>query len=204
MGGWFRKEVNTAGDLQGLKMRIPGLGGEVMDRLGVTVQVLAGGDIYPSLERGAIDATEWVGPYDDLKLGFHRAASYYYYPGWWEPGPSLSFLINRKAWDTLPSQYQQAVEVAAAESNQMMLARYDALNPAALAELKSKGVEMRRFSDGIMNAAGQAFRDQVESLSSSDPAYRNIYDAWSTFRAQSFNWFSAAELAYAEYAFGRA
>jgi hypothetical protein len=103
MGGWFKREIRGVADLRGLKMRIPGMGGAVMNRLGVTVQVLGGSEIYPALERGAIDATEWVGPYDDEKLGFHNAARFYYYPGWWEPGPSMSFMVNRQAWDRLPS-----------------------------------------------------------------------------------------------------
>ncbi|HVS03469.1 MAG TPA: ABC transporter substrate-binding protein, partial [Thermoanaerobaculia bacterium] len=99
MGGWFKRPIETAADVRGLRMRIPGLGGEVMDRLGATVQVLAGGDIFPALESGTIDATEWVGPYDDEKLGFHKVAKLYYYPGWWEPGPSLSFYVNRRQWE---------------------------------------------------------------------------------------------------------
>ena len=129
MGGWFRREVNSADDLRGLKMRIPGLGGDVMDRMGVTVQVLAGGDIYPALERGAIDATEWVGPYDDEKLGLHKAAPYYYYPGWWEPSASVSYEVNQRAWDTLSSEYKAVFEVAAQSSARRMLYYYDAKNP---------------------------------------------------------------------------
>src|SRR5690606_14882840 len=117
MGGWFRRPVDSLADLRGLKMRIPGLGGEVMSQLGVTVQLLSGGEIYQALERGAIDATEWVGPYDDVKLGFHEIAPYYYYPGWWEPGPNVSFMVNRRAWDELPSIYQHAFEAAAAEAS---------------------------------------------------------------------------------------
>lgn len=201
MGGWFRNEVQSLGDLKGLKMRIPGLGGEVMDRLGVTVQVLAGGDIFPSLERGAIDATEWVGPYDDLKLGFHKAASNYYYPGWWEPGPSLSFLVNQNAWDKLPTDYQQALEVATAEANQFMLTRYDAVNLGAMKQLIAEGVTLRAFSEDIMVAAQSTFREQVEQLAASDVGYRKIYDQWKTFREDSFAWFGTAEKAYADFSF---
>ena len=116
MGGWFREPVKSLADLKGLKMRIPGLGGEVMDSLGVTVQVIAGADIYPSLERGTIDATEWVGPYDDRKLGFHRIVKNYHYPGWWEPGPALSFYVNRDKWNALPKGYQAALEAASEAS----------------------------------------------------------------------------------------
>ena len=132
MGGWFNKEIASVADLQGLKMRIPGLGGQVMDKLGVTVQVLAGGDIFQALQTGAIDATEWVGPYDDQKLGFHKVSKFYYYPGWWEPGPSLEIQINIDEFNKLPEEYQEVLKTAAFEANLTMMARYDAKNPAAL------------------------------------------------------------------------
>ena len=172
-----------------------------MDQLGVTVQVLAGGDIFPALERGAIDATEWVGPHDDLKLGFYKAAKNYYYPGWWEPGPNLSFLINEAAWAKLPSLYQHAINAAAAEANQAMLAGYDALNPPALKELLSKGVQLRPFSKAIMDAAATAFRDQIEANAARDASYRKVYDTWRGFRQQAFDWFGTAESSYSNYAF---
>jgi hypothetical protein len=132
-------------DLRGLKMRIPGMGGEVMNRLGVTVQVLGGGEIYPALERGAIDATEWVGPYDDEKLGFHRGALLLL-PGWWEPGPSMSFMVNRQAWDRLPKAYQEAFEVAAVYAANGTQTIYDAKNPAALERLVAGGTSSAPFS----------------------------------------------------------
>ena len=203
MGGWFRREINSLQDLRGLKMRIPGLGGEVMDQLGVTVQVLAGGDIYPSLERGAIDATEWVGPYDDEKLGFHRVARYYYYPGWWEPGPALTFYINRPAWDGLPSTYREALTVAAAEANVGMLASYDAKNPPALQRLLKEGVILRRFSDDIMTAAERTSFELMEAQAAADATYRSVYEAFKKWRTDSYQWFNTAEQAYADFAFGR-
>ncbi len=201
MGGWFRREVNSLQDLRGLKMRIPGLGGRVMDRLGVTVQVLAGGDIYPALERGAIDATEWVGPYDDEKLGFYQVARNYYYPGWWEPGPNLSFYVNRDAWDRLPSAYRQALEVATAEANLLMLARYDARNPPALQRLLAAGVSLRPFPDEVMRAAERTSFDLMEEQAAADATYRKVYEAFKQWRTDSYRWFGTAERGYAAYAF---
>jgi TRAP-type mannitol/chloroaromatic compound transport system substrate-binding protein len=182
-------------------MRIPGLGGEVMSRLGATVQVLAGGDIYSALERGAIDATEWVGPYDDEKLGFYKVAKKYYYPGWWEPGPSLSLYINQKAWDELPRVYQQMVEAAAQDSAVTLQARYDAKNPPALGRLLGYGVEIRRFSDDILESAEKAAMEMYAEQAAQDPAYRRVYEKWLAFRRESFDWFATAENAYAAYAF---
>ncbi|HEX9731049.1 MAG TPA: TRAP transporter substrate-binding protein [Thermoanaerobaculia bacterium] len=204
MGGWFKREIRGVADLQGLKMRIPGLGGEVMSRLGATVQVLAGGDIYPALERGAIDATEWVGPYDDEKLGFHKIARYYYYPGWWEPGPSLSYHVNRSAWDKLPAAFQEIFRSAASESATVMQARYDQRNPAALARLAREGIEIRPFPDELMLAAEKASFDMLEEQAAADPAYAKVYAAWKRARAESYRWFGTAELAYASFAFARA
>lgn len=204
MGGWFKKEIAGTADLQGLKMRIPGLGGQVMSRLGATVQVLAGGDIYPALERGAIDATEWVGPYDDEKLGFHKIAKLYYYPGWWEPGPNLSFYVNLDAWAKLPKAYQQMFEVAAAESATVMQARYDARNPAALSRIVASGVQLRPFSRDVMEAAALATESLLEDEAAGDPAYRKVYDAWRKSKQEYFRWFGTAELAYDSFAFQRA
>jgi TRAP-type mannitol/chloroaromatic compound transport system substrate-binding protein len=143
MGGWFRREVPSVAALRGIKMRIPGLGGEVMNKLGVTVQVLGGADIYPALERGAIDATEWVGPYDDEKLGFHRVAKFYYYPGWWEPGAASTFMVNRTAWDQLPSSYQEAFQIAVAYAAQRTQTIYDVKNPLAMTRLIEGGKQLR-------------------------------------------------------------
>ncbi len=201
MGGWFQREIGSAADLKGLKIRIPGLGGTVMDRLGATVQVLAGGDIFPALERGAIDATEWVGPYDDEKLGFYKVAKYYYYPGWWEPGPSLSYYVNSSAWAELPVMYQEIFRAAASESATIMQARYDQENPPALARLLEQGVQLKPFSKDIMSAARSAAEQILEENAAKDPGYRGVYDSWSAFRTDSFRWWSTAELAYASFAF---
>jgi TRAP-type mannitol/chloroaromatic compound transport system substrate-binding protein len=172
-----------------------------MNRLGVTVQVLAGGDIYPALERGAIDATEWVGPYDDEKLGFQQAANNYYYPGWWEPGPSMSFMVNRAAWDQLPSAYQEAFRAAALYAGTHTLTIYDARNPPALERLLAGGVQLRRFSNEIMEAARTAANDILEENATKDATYRRIYDEWKKFREASHRWFGTSEQAYAQFAF---
>ncbi len=201
MGGWFKREIHTPQDLKGLKMRIPGLGGEVMSRLGVTVQVLAGGEIYAALERGAIDATEWVGPYDDEKLGFYKVAKKYYYPGWWEPGPNLSLYVNRQAWEELPASFQEMFAVAARESALVMQALYDAKNPEALARLIQQGVEVASFSDSIMEAAEDASLSMASDLAGSNATYKRVYDAWLKFRRESFDWFATAEHAYSAFAF---
>ncbi len=198
MGGWFKKEVNSTADLNGLKMRIPGLGGKVMDRLGVTVQVLAGGDIYPALERGAIDATEWVGPYDDHKLGFHQVAKLYYYPGWWEPGPSLSYYVSQKAWDKLPATYKEIFAAAAAESAATMQNRYDAQNPPALERILASGVTMKPFSADIMAAARRESDAMLAEFAAEDATFKRIYEHWQPWRKTQFQWFSVAELAYAK------
>lgn len=201
MGGWFRNEIHSVADLQGLKMRIPGQGGVVMNRLGVTVQVLAGGDIYPALERGAIDATEWIGPYDDERLGFHKVAKYYYYPGWWEPGASLSFYVHRPLWETLPADYQAIFRCAAAEAAHTMQAQYDARNPAALERLLAAGVELRAFPPDVMTAAQRETDAWLEEHAAADPRFRRVYEPWRAFRDRSFAWFATTERAYADFAF---
>ncbi len=201
MGGWFRREINTVADLNGLKMRIPGLGGDVMSRLGVNVQVLPGGEVYLALERGTIDAAEWAGPYDDDQLGLYKAAKYYYYPGWWEPGPSLDLLINLDAWNDLPKEYQEIVQTAAYEANINMLAQYDALNPKALASLISQGVELRAFSPEIMQAAQKAAFKIYEENSRQNEDFQEVYQQWQKFREKVYNWNKVNELSFAQFAF---
>ena len=180
-------------------MRIPGLGGKVMDALGVSVQVLAAGDIYPALERGAIDATEWVGPYDDEKLGFHEVARNYYYPGWWEPGPNLSFLVNLEAWEALPATYREIFTAAAAEASIAMQTRYDAKNPPALKRLLAAGVTLRPFSDDIMQASRAASEQLLADEAARDPRYARILEHWRAFRQDSVQWSRTAELTYANF-----
>lgn len=202
-GGWFRRPVNSVTELRGLRMRMPGLGGEVMARLGVSVAVLAGGEIYPALERGAIDATEWVGPYDDEKLGFHRIANNYYYPGWHEPGVTATLMVNQRALGELPEGYRYALEVAAAEENQQMLMRYDAANPPALARLIEAGVVVRRFPDDIMEGAWRESNALLDHYAGQSAQFRAIYEPWKAFREESFRYFGGVEQAYAGFAFGK-
>jgi TRAP-type mannitol/chloroaromatic compound transport system substrate-binding protein len=202
MGGWFRRPVDTLADLGGLRMRIPGIGGEIMARLGVTVQVLAGGDIYPALERGAIDATEWVGPYDDEKLGFYEIAKNYYYPGWWEPGLTGSLLVNLEAFNALPPAYQEILKTACGDTICERLAAYDAANPLALARLvQDHGVTLREFSDEIMEAAWRESNAYLEEQAAGDASFKKVYDSWKDFRAHAFPYFAGNELAYANFAF---
>lgn len=202
MGGWFREPVESLSDLQGLRMRIPGLGGEIMSRLGVSVQVLAGGDIYPALERGAIDATEWVGPYDDLKLGFHEIAPYYYYPGWFEPGLNATMQVSRQAYEELPPTYQEALQTACRETYIVTMARYDAGNPAALETLVNEhGVTLRRFSDEILQAAWEESNAYLEEQAARDETFRRVYESFREFRSRVYPYFAGNELAFAEFAF---
>lgn len=201
MGGWFNRAVDRAADLRGLRMRIPGLGGEVMSRLGATVQQIPGGEIFQALERGTIDATEWVGPYDDEKLGIHKVARYYYYPGWWEPGPSLTYMVSRPAWNALSADQRAMFTAAARSSALIMQARYDQRNPAALDRLAASDIEIRPFSTDLMRAAADVTRDMLEEQARADVAYRKVYDAWTEARKAGFRWFRTAELAYANFAF---
>ena len=156
MGGWFRKEIKTVEDLKGLKFRIGGFAGQVLAKLGVVPQQIAGGDIYPSLEKGTIDAAEWIGPYDDEKLGFNKVAKYYYYPGWWEGGLNVSLLVNKQQWEQLPKQYKAVLEAACFEANLTMNAKYDAENPAALKRLVGGGAQLRPFPREVMEACYKA------------------------------------------------
>jgi TRAP-type mannitol/chloroaromatic compound transport system substrate-binding protein len=193
MGGWFRKEIKSVEDLSGLKMRIGGFAGRVMQRLGLVPQQLAGGDIYPALEKGTIDAAEWIGPYDDEKLGFARVAPYYYAPGWWEAGPQMSFYVNTKEWDKLPKEYQAAFEAASYEAHVVAQAQYDARNPGALARLLKAGVKLRSFSRPIMDACYKASQDVMEEESARNPKFRKIHEPWKRFRQDQTQWFSVAE-----------
>src|SRR5918994_2842003 len=153
MGGWFRREIKTVQDLQGLKFRIGGIGGQIFNKVGAVAQQLGGADIYPALERGVIDGAEWVGPYDDEKLGFQRIAQFYYYPGWWEYSPSIDLMVNARAYEQLPAAYKAVLEAACAESWHWMAARYDVLNPAAMRRLIAAGTGLRAFPRDVLQAS---------------------------------------------------
>src|SRR5689334_5154085 len=193
MGGWFRKEIKTVDDLKGLKMRIGGTGGLPLTKLGVVPQQIPGGDIYPALEKGTIDAAEWVGPYDDEKLGFYKVAKNYYYPGWWEGGPELDLLVGNKAWASLPKEYQAILEAACAEAYWWMVGKYDALNPAALKRLIAGGVKLRPFSNEIMAAFYKTCTQVYDEIASKNAKFNKIYVPWKKFREDEVQWFSIAE-----------
>ena len=203
MGGWFKRPLEGLASLQGLKMRIPGLGGKVMAALGVNVQVLPGGEIFLALDRGAIDAAEWTGPYDDEKLGLNKAARYYYYPGWWEPGPTLTALVNLQAWSRLPSEYQAMFAAACQEANGLMLSRYDALNATVLQRLIKGGTQLKFYGEPILQAAREA-TDQILADSAKDATFKRVYEQWRTFRQDVFAWNRVNEFSYARFAFGEA
>ena len=193
MGGWFRKEIKSLEDLKGLKIRIPGFGAEVFLALGAVPQLLPGPEIYPALERGAIDAAEWVGPYDDEKLGFYKVAKYYYYPAWWEPGPMISFMVNKEQWEKLPKPYQVAFETAAAEANVRMLANYDAKNPPAIQRLVLNGAQLKRYPDDVMKDAYDAAQKIYAEESAKNPDFKKIYDSQRAFQQVSNIWMGLAE-----------
>jgi len=199
MGGWFRKEIKTVADLKGLKMRISGLAGRTMARLGVVTQQLPAADIYPSLEKGTIDAAEWVGPYDDEKIGIYKVAPFYYAPGWWEAGPQLSFYINLKEWEKLPKQYQAAIEVASYEAHVGMQASYDAKNPAALARLIKNGAKVRFFNKALLDAGYKAATEMMEEEAAKNPKFKKIYEPWKVFRREQNTWASVAEASMQNY-----
>ena len=176
MGGFFNKRINSVADLQGLKMRIPGLGGEIMRELGVAPQTIAGGEIFTSLQTGVIDAAEWIGPYNDSSLGLDDIASYYYYPGWHEPGPSLELIINQQAWDALPEHLQAAVQAAAAEAGMLMLSEYTARNATSLQAMLGDGdVEILPFPADVLQALRRATAKVIDSLIAQDEMSRRVY-----------------------------
>jgi TRAP-type mannitol/chloroaromatic compound transport system substrate-binding protein len=193
MGGWFRKEINTVQDLNGLKMRIGGWAGKTLSKLGVIPQQIAGGDIYPALEKGTIDAAEWVGPYDDEKLGFYKVAKYYYYPGWWEGGTALHFFFNSDKWNALPKAYQALLTAAAGYCNMDVQAKYDSRNPQALKRLVAGGAVLRPFSQSVMEACLKASNEVNAETSAANPAYKKIWDSQQAFRNDENLWWQVAE-----------
>jgi TRAP-type mannitol/chloroaromatic compound transport system substrate-binding protein len=193
MGGWYRKEIKTLADIKGLKMRIGGFGGKVIERIGGVPQNIPGGEIYQALEKGTIDAAEWIGPYDDLKLGFNKIAPNYYYPGWWEGGPQLDFFINNKAFEALSPEYKAIVEAAAAQVHVDMQAKYDARNPGALKQLVGAGTKLRPFPRDVMNAAFKASMELYDELSAKNENWKKVYADYSKFRAEQNLWFRFTE-----------
>ncbi|MFI4927310.1 MAG: TRAP transporter substrate-binding protein [Burkholderiales bacterium] len=193
MGGWYRKEIKSAADMKGLKFRVGGFAGKVIERMGGVPQNIPGGEIYQALEKGTIDAAEWVGPYDDLKLGFNKVAPNYYYPGWWEGGPQLDFFVNDKAFNALSAENKAIVESAATEAHVIMQARYDARNPAALKTLVAGGTKLRAFSNDLMSTAFKHSMELYSELNAKNPDWNKIYADYSKFRAEQNLWFRFTE-----------
>jgi TRAP-type mannitol/chloroaromatic compound transport system substrate-binding protein len=193
MGGWFRKEIKSVEDLSGLKFRIGGWAGKTLQKLGVVPQQIAGGDIYPALEKGTIDAAEWVGPYDDEKLGFNKVAPYYYYPGWWEGGTANHFMINSAKWNELPKAYQGVIAAAAGLANVEETARYDSRNPAALKRLIAAGTQLRPFPQAVMEACLKASNEVNAETAASNADYKKVLDSMQAFRNDEYLWWQVAE-----------
>lgn len=196
MGGWFRKEIKSVADIKGLKIRIAGLAGKIMEKLGAVPQQIAGGDIYPALERGTIDAAEWIGPYDDEKLGFYKVAPYYYYPGWWEGNLVLNCFINTSSWEKLPDTYKSLLSTACKATTIEMLAKYDYKNPFAVQRLVKNGAKLRPYPADVMNAAFNAGQEVYAEINAKNPAFKKIYDSMMTVRADFFLWQQIAEYSF--------
>jgi len=189
MGGWFNKDVANLSSLSGLRIRIPGYGGEIFNRLGATVQMIPGGEIYTSLERGAIDATEWLGPYDDLKAGLNEIAKKYYYPNWWEIGTTVALYINVDKWNELPDSYKSAIEVAASEANLMMLSHFDHNNSEALQLLTGKHTDISEFPEDFIKAARSETMTLLSEKAIQNEEFRVIYESWKAYQIKQQEWF---------------
>ena len=196
MGGWFRKEIKSPDDLKGLKMRIGGFAGRVMSKLGVVAQQLAGNDIYPSLEKGTIDAAEWVGPYDDEKLGFQQVAPFYYYPGWWEGGALLHNFINIEQWEKLPPAYKSIVQSCSEMAGTRMQAKYDSVNPQALERLLKARVNFKPFPASVMEASLKASLELYAEVGQANPTFKKMWDTLLAYRNEQYLWWQVAEYTY--------
>ncbi|WP_373505249.1 TRAP transporter substrate-binding protein [Aestuariivirga sp.] len=202
MGGWFRKEIKSLADLQGVKMRIGGFGGKVISKIGVVPQQIPGGEIYPALEKGTIDAAEWVGPYDDEKLGFYKVAKYYYYPGWWEGGAMLHTMVNSAKWAELPKLYQDIIRTASQAANSDMMASYDAKNPIAIRKLVAGGAVLRPFPQDVLEACFAAANETYAEISGTNAAFKKIYDSMVAFRADAYLWQQVSEATFDNFMMG--
>jgi TRAP-type mannitol/chloroaromatic compound transport system substrate-binding protein len=199
MGGWFRKEIKSVADLKGLKMRIGGFAGRVTERMGVVAQSIPGGEVYQALEKGTIDAAEWIGPYDDQKLGFNKVAPYYYYPGWWEGGPQLDLFVNQKAYDSLSAENKAIVECAAAFAHTEMQAKYDSRNPTALKQLVGSKTKVLPFPKDIMDVSFKHSMDLYAEVSAKNANFKKVYDDYSTFRKDANLWFRFTEMRFDQF-----
>jgi TRAP-type mannitol/chloroaromatic compound transport system substrate-binding protein len=201
MGGWFKQEINSVADLKGLKMRIPGWGGRVMKELGVEVKVMATMDILTALASGEIDAAEWICPYEDEKLGFNQVAQYYYYPGWWETGPTLNLYVNKTAWDKLSKEYQAILETAALEANFLVITQYNAVNGKALKRLEQGGTQFRQYSDEILLEAQKIAFDLYAAEAAKNASFQEMFMGWQKFRSQIQHWHRFNEVSFGDFAF---
>ena len=199
MGGWWRKEVKSLADVKGVKFRTGGFSGVVFERIGGVPVNIPGGEIYTALEKGTIDAAEWVGPYDDQKLGFQKIAQYYGYPGYWEGGPQLDLHVNTKAYEALSSEYKAIVSAASAYAHVDMQAKYDARNSTALKQLVAGGTKLFRFPKDLMDGAFKASMDTYSELSAKNPAWKKVYEDYSAFRRDANLWFRFTEAAFDDY-----
>jgi TRAP-type mannitol/chloroaromatic compound transport system substrate-binding protein len=193
MGGWFRKPITKVEDLKGLKFRLGGFAGKIVQRLGVVPQQIGGGDIYPALERGTIDGAEWVGPYDDEKLGFVKVAKFYHYPGWWESNSTTAFICNIEKWNALPKQYQEALTSACLETTNWVGTKYDARNAAALKRLAAQGATLQPFSTEVMDACYKAAHELYAEINKTNPAFKKLYDSYTAFMAEGYLWHQVAD-----------
>jgi len=196
MGGWFRKEVKSIDDFKGLKFRVGGFAGTIISKVGGVPQQIAGGDIYPALEKGTIDAAEWVGPYDDEKLGFAKVAKYYYYPGFWEGGPMVHSFVNLEKWNALPKNYQAILANACAHANTWMAARYDMQNPTALKRLVAGGTQLRPFTNEVLEACLKATNELWAEISGKNADFKKSIDAMQAYRSDQYLWWQVAEYTY--------
>ena len=203
MGGWFRKEIKSLADMQGLKFRIGGFAGKVISKVGVIPQQIPGGEIFQSLEKGTIDAAEWVGPYDDEKLGFYKVAPNYYYPGWWEGGAMLHAMVNTAKWAELPPAYQSIVKTAAQAANADMLAKYDAKNPPAIKKLAAAGAKFAPFPQDVMDACFNAAKETYAEIGATNAAFKKVHDALMAFRADAYLWSQFSEYTYDNFMMGQ-
>jgi TRAP-type mannitol/chloroaromatic compound transport system substrate-binding protein len=204
MGGWFRSEIRSMQDLSGLKFRISGFAGHLFAKLGASPTQIAGADIYPALERGTIDAAEWIGPYDDEKLGFARVARYYYAPGFWEGSSRGVFMVNLRAWEGLPDAYKHVLDVACQDATMDMASRYDEANPKALRRLIAGGAQLRVWPREIMQAGWRASNELYEETAAQNPRFRELWASYKAFRDEQFQWFRVAENSYENFAFAAA
>ena len=203
MGGWYRKEIKSVADLKGLKFRVGGFGGKVLERLGTVPQNIPGGEIYQALEKGTIDAAEWIGPYDDQKLGFNKVAPFYYYPGWWEGGPQISAFINAKKFAELPKEYQTILQIACADAHVDMIAKYDAKNPTALKQLVGSGTQLRALPKEVLDACYKAAMEVYAETSATNAEFKKVYDDYKKFMDDQNLWHRVAEGSYANFMYSK-